>query len=114
MIIRTFLLLSVFGFFLTHTAAAQTAGDPEKGKTLYTPCQACHGANGEGMEALNAPRLTGQYAWYLKRQLQHFKNGIRGAHPDDTYGQQMAPMAQVLPDEQAIDDVVAYIVSLKE
>ena len=40
---------------------------------LYAACAACHGAQGEGNPALNAPKLTGQGAWYLQRQLRHFK-----------------------------------------
>jgi cytochrome c oxidase subunit 2 len=46
------------------------------------------------------------------RQLQNFKNGVRGNNPKDTYGMQMAPMAQTLADDQAMADVAAYIKSL--
>ncbi|MEY3659420.1 MAG: hypothetical protein RLZZ169_245 [Pseudomonadota bacterium] len=95
-----------------YSPAALAAGDPAKGKTLYATCGACHGPNGEGMEALNAPKLAGQEEWYLVRQLQNFKAGIRGTNPKDTYGMQMAPMAQTLPNDQAIADVAAYIKSL--
>ena len=31
--------------------------------------RACHGAQGEGNEALHAPKLSGSDGWYLKRQL---------------------------------------------
>lgn len=96
----------------TLSTAALAAGDPERGKTLYATCGACHGANAEGMEALNAPKLAGQEEWYTVRQLENFKNGIRGNNPRDTYGMQMAPMAQTLPDAQAMQDVAAYIRSL--
>jgi cytochrome c oxidase subunit 2 len=48
----------------------------------------------------------------MHRQLQYFKDGLRGDDPSDTYGMQMAIFAKVLPDEQAIADVVAYIKSL--
>jgi cytochrome c oxidase subunit 2 len=89
------------------------AADAERGKTLYATCGACHGANGEGMEALNAPKLAGQEEWYIIRQLQNFKNGVRGNNPKDTYGMQMAPMAQTLADDAAMADVAAYIRSLK-
>jgi cytochrome c oxidase subunit 2 len=95
---------------LSSTAFA--AGDPARGKTLYATCGACHGANAEGMEALNAPKLAGQEEWYTIRQLENFKNGVRGNNPKDTYGMQMAPMAQTLPDAQAMQDVAAYIRSL--
>jgi len=96
---------------LTLSAGAMAA-DAERGKTLYATCGACHGANAEGMEALNAPRLAGQEPWYLVRQMQNFKNGIRGNNPRDTYGMQMAPMAQLLTDDAAMEDVAAYIQSL--
>ncbi len=51
--------------------------------------------------------------WYQLSQLANYKKGLRGTHPDDIYGQQMAPMAAILPDEQAMNDVVAYISSLQ-
>jgi len=91
---------------------ALAAGDAAKGKTLYNICSACHGANAEGTAALNAPANAGQDPWYMTRQLKNFRAGIRGAHPDDTFGAQMRPMAMVLTGDQDIDDVVAYITSL--
>jgi len=97
-----------------YSAGTLAAGDAERGKTLYTTCGACHGQNAEGMEALNAPALAGQEEWYTIRQLKNFKDGVRGSNPRDTYGMQMAPMAQVLPTDQAIEDVAAYIRSLKK
>ena len=33
------------------------------------PCEACHGAHGEGMAAVQAPRIAGQTADYLQKQL---------------------------------------------
>ena len=95
-----------------YRPVVEAAGDAEKGKTLYAICAACHGANAEGTAALNAPANAGQDPWYMTRQLKNFKAGIRGAHPDDTFGAQMRPMAMVLADDQAIADVVAYISSL--
>lgn len=83
--------------------------DPVAGAAHYAACAGCHGLQGEGKQPLNAPKLSGQDAWYLARQLSYFKQGIRGAHRDDVYGQQMAGMASILPDQQAIEDVVAYI-----
>jgi cytochrome c oxidase subunit 2 len=51
--------------------------------------------------------------WYLERQLQYFKDGVRGSHADDIYGDQMAMVAGVLVGENAIKDVVAYINTLR-
>jgi len=80
---------------------------------LYVTCGACHGADGRGMQATNAPRLAGMSDWYLVTQLKNFKQGIRGAHPKDMYGPQMASMAAILADDQATNDLVGYINSLR-
>ena len=87
-------------------------GDLKAGAKLYNVCAYCHGKDGMGNEALNAPRLQGMTDWYIARQLQHFKDGVRGAHPQDYYGFQMGLMGQSLHDEQAMNDIVAYINSL--
>lgn len=86
--------------------------DAEAGKAAYAVCVACHGARGEGNQALNAPPLAGQEEWYLQRQLAKFRSGVRGTHPQDVTGQQMRPMALTLTDEQAVNNVVAYIQTL--
>lgn len=89
------------------------SGDKADGKNHYATCAACHGAKAEGNAALNAPALATLDDWYQVRQLQLFKDGSRGAHADDVYGQQMRPMAAVLADDKAMRDVVAYISSLR-
>ncbi|MCA9545576.1 MAG: cytochrome c [Myxococcales bacterium] len=95
-------------------SAGTLGGDAAKGKALYAVCTACHGPKAEGMQALNSPRLTFQQDWYLLRQLKNFQSGLRGAHPQDVYGMQMAPMAKTLVNEQALKDVIAYIKSLEQ
>lgn len=102
----------IAGSLLALSSTLAFAADAEKGKALYGLCGACHGANGEGQEALNAPRIAGQQSWYTIRQLNNFKNGVRGTDPKDTYGIQMAPMAMTLPDDEAVENVAAYIESL--
>ncbi len=87
-------------------------GDVIKGKRLYKNCSYCHGDDAQGNYAMNAPKLAGQHAWYLKRQIGSYQQGIRGAHPNDLYGKQMILMSKTLHDEQAVDDVVSYINSL--
>jgi len=90
------------------------AGNAAIGGAQYAVCAACHGPKGEGLQALNAPKLAGQSAWYLKRQILAYKNGLRGTHDDDVYGKQMAPMVATLPDDTAINNVVAYIQTLPD
>jgi cytochrome c oxidase subunit 2 len=66
------------------------------------------------MLALNAPKLSGQSEWYLRKQLLNYKSGARGAHEDDVYGRQMAPMAATLADDAAIANVIAHIQTLPD
>ncbi|QDP01325.1 cytochrome c oxidase subunit II [Thalassotalea sp. PS06] len=89
-----------------------TEANSERGETLYKNCGLCHGANGEGNYALSAPRLAGQHDWYLKRQLQNFSDNIRGAHPQDMFGNQMLLMVKSLKTDKDLDDIVAYIGTL--
>ncbi len=97
----------------SSSAAPTVQGDAAAGKAAYAVCASCHGANGEGNKALNAPKIAGQQDWYIVRQLQNFKKRIRGSDPNDTYGQQMSPMAMTLADETAINNVAAYISTFK-
>jgi len=102
------------GFPTFAQSSAEVAGDAAAGKPLYAVCAACHGAQAEGNPALNAPKLSGQGDWYLKRQLQLFKSGARGTHEKDTFGKMMAPMAATLADNAAINNVAAYIKTLPD
>ena len=43
------------------TALAEA--DLERGKQFFQVCVACHGANGEGNQLLNAPANGGQNVW---------------------------------------------------
>ena len=80
--------------------AAKVAGNAAIGAAQYGVCAACHGQQGEGnMRALNAPKIAGQSAWYLKRQIMNYKNGLRGTHEGDVYGQQMIGMVATLVDD---------------
>ena len=97
----------------TPTPAATLTGDVEAGKKAYVICVACHGEKGEGNKSLNAPRLSKQFDWYMVRQIDNFKAGIRGAHAQDIYGQQMRPMAMVLATDEQVNDVAAYIATLE-
>ena len=93
--------------------AITVEGDAVAGKVAYAVCAACHGANAEGLEQLGGPRLAGQEDWYLVRQINNFKLGRRGYHASDIFGAQMKPMVSILVDDQAINNVTAYINSLR-
>ncbi len=89
---------------------AGEAGGAEVGRELYAAaCSACHGEQGLGNAAVAAPPLAGQSPWYLARQLRHYRDGVRGSHPADPWGGVMQAAARSLPDDEDIDDVVAWI-----
>lgn len=87
-------------------------GDAAKGSTYYVTCTACHGAEGAGNQALNAPRLVGTSDWYLVETLKKYKAGIRGGASASQNSVMMRGMALSLADDQAIRDVVAHITTL--
>jgi cytochrome c oxidase subunit 2 len=90
------------------------AGNASVGAAQHAVCAACHGQQGEGLQALNAPKIAGQEPWYLRRQLNAYKSGVRGTHPEDLYGQQMAPMVATLADDAAVENVIAHIQSFPD
>ena len=54
----------------------QAAMDMASGQ--YKTCAGCHGAQGEGNASLQAPSLVNLDSWYLKRQIENFRSGVRG------------------------------------
>ena len=90
--------------------ATTITGDAARGEDYYVNiCSACHSGNGHGNDALGAPALAGVNDWYLKSSYQSYLAGIRGTHPDDFYGAQMARLAPALAKGDDIDDVIAFI-----
>ncbi len=97
-----------------RTPEQTVGGNIEAGKGAYSTCLACHGANGEGNQALNAPPLNATNDWYLVRQLHNFKNKVRaGDAAKDPTGSVMFGMASTLADEQAMKNVISYVQSLQ-
>jgi len=106
-------VVAYIGTLPVKPAPATVAGRAHKGQGSYVTCAVCHGLGGRGLQATNAPALAGMSDWYLVTQLKNFKQGVRGAHAKDMYGPQMASMTGMLTSDQAIDDVVAYINTLR-
>ncbi|MEJ2602867.1 MAG: c-type cytochrome [Gammaproteobacteria bacterium] len=96
-----------------HAAADTVNGDAARGEALYAGCAECHGSDGRGRDDTDAPALAGRSDWYLLRQLENYRAGRRGYHPDDERGQRMAASAAQLPDDAAVRAVVTYINRLK-
>jgi cytochrome c553 len=96
-------------------ADAQTAArqpDPKRGGVIVAqgtpsgapPCAQCHAFNGASDSSGAFPRIAGQSAQYLAKQLRDFASGVRS-------NALMSPVAKALsPDD--IADVTAYFASL--
>jgi cytochrome c oxidase subunit 2 len=106
-------VVAYIGTLPDKPAPATVAGSANKGQRHFVTCGACHGPGGRGVQAMNTPALAGMSDWYLVTQLKNFKQGIRGTHAKDMYGPQMASLAGMLTNDQVIDDLVAYIDTLR-
>jgi cytochrome c553 len=99
---------SVFAVLFSISGYA-AAADAAKGEALYlngdasrniTACIACHGAQGNSTISQN-PKLAGQYAAYLDKQMTEFKSGVR-------HSVIMGPLAKQLS-EADIKNLSAYM-----
>ncbi len=70
-------------------------GDPAKGKTLSQTCTACHSVDGNSINPI-WPKLAGQHASYIVKQLNDFKKGNR-------VNALMAAMVAPLSEQDMID-----------
>ncbi len=80
--------------------------DLAKGAELYKQCTVCHGTKGEGNPTQKAPRISGQYDWYVLKQLQDIKAGSNRKNPV------MVPILNKLS-EQDFKDLSAYVSKLQ-
>jgi cytochrome c553 len=105
--------LAYVASFSPKPPAITVSGDVAHGKQIYSLCAACHGAAAQGNPGVHAPALAQRTDWYLVTQLRNYRAGLRGSDPGDVNGQQMRAMAGTLADDAAVNDVVAYIDSLR-
>ena len=95
-----FVLAAIFSVSAVLAATTSlAAGDAASGKTKAAACAACHSADGNSVNPV-WPKLAGQHAPYLVKQLTNFKAGERN-------NAMMAPMAAPLS-EQDMADIAAY------
>lgn len=87
---------------LTLAPALFAQGDAAAGQAKSALCATCHGNDGNSVLAIN-PKLAGQNAKYLVKQLQDFKSGARP-------GLTMSAMVLSLS-EQDMEDIAAWYAS---
>ena len=99
---KNWLTLSL-GLLVSITSLSALAeGDVAAGKEKAAQCASCHGTDGNSLNP-EWPKLAGQHAGYLVKQLQYFEAGERE-------NATMKPMASVL-DARGREDVAAYYAS---
>jgi cytochrome c553 len=100
MILRSVVSIVVLAMALPAFAA----GDASAGRSKSQACAACHGADGNAAIP-NYPKLAGQHASYLVKQLQAFKSNKR---KDPIMNGQVANLSQ-----QDMEDIAAYFAKQK-
>ena len=95
-------LVALFLLLGSITAQSQNV---EKGAQLYGTCIQCHGEKGLGNVKEKAPRIAGQYDWYVYTQLVNFKAKKRK-------NEKMYPFIKNLSD-QDYKDLAAFVSQLK-
>jgi len=92
--------------FLGFSASAVAQGDADKGKLKSVTCGACHGVDGNSAISMN-PKLAGQHANYLAKQLREFKLASQTGGKEGRNNAIMNGMSAALS-EQDILDLAAY------
>ena len=85
--------------------ALKKKGDLRRGADSFEVCTACHLHQAEGTADGTYPRLAGQHAAFLMKQLADIRVGLR----DNPF---MFRFAATLTDPQELADVSAYVASL--
>jgi cytochrome c553 len=89
-------------------AARRSKADADRGAELFTVCAGCHGPDGAGTRNGTVPRIGGQLAAVLIKQLVDFRHARR-------WDPRMEPVtdAHHIGAPQAIADVAAYVAGLE-
>ncbi|EPR3585818.1 c-type cytochrome [Vibrio alginolyticus] len=95
---------------LLASCSVWAQGNIEAGKAKSQTCVACHGADGNSA-ITTYPKLAGQHAKYLEKQLKELKLGMTSGGKQGRYDPVMSGMAMPLSDED-IADLSAYYASL--
>lgn len=98
------ILISLLGLFAV-AGTSQAAGDAEAGKEKAQVCFSCHGVNGNSANPV-WPKLAGQNAGYIAKQLMDFKAGKDRNDP-----LMMGQVASLSPQDMA--DLAAFFAKQK-
>lgn len=103
---------TVSEFPIILTEAPGPEANLEKGRFLFAnECMECHRYNGKGEVVFKSAPLISLNRTYLRRQLENFHEGKRGAAESDLYGNKMVNITSRLSDED-MELLVDYIGAL--
>jgi cytochrome c553 len=102
--VKKLLLIAISLTFAGSPAILHAEGKISAGKEKSTTCAGCHGDDGNS-QVSTFPKLAGQHASYVTKQLHAFKTGAR-------HDAMMAPLATSLSEEDILD-LAAYYASEK-
>jgi cytochrome c oxidase subunit 2 len=105
------LLLLIGGLNLSGCRLGTTDA-ATRGQEVFETCVPCHNADGSGNPEIGAPNIAGMKAWYVERELEKFRAGVRGMHFNDVEGMRMRPMALSLTSEDDVKAVSHYVETL--
>jgi len=105
---KKFIFTVLLGFSAVTTVNA-AQGDADAGKGKSAMCAACHGPDGNSLVP-TYPKLAGQSANYLVKQLTEFKLGMTSGGKSGRVDPVMGSMAMTLS-EQDMADVAAFYAS---
>ena len=103
-------LTLLFGVGITSNAKALD-GDVSAGKAKSATCAACHGMDGNAPVNIY-PKIAGQHADYIYKQLKEFKLGMTSGGKEGRMDPVMSGMSMPLTD-QDMKDLSLYYASLK-
>jgi cytochrome c oxidase subunit II len=105
------LLLLVGGLNLSGCRLGTTDA-ATRGQEVFETCVPCHNSDGSGNPTVGAPNIAGMKEWYVERELEKFRAGVRGMHFSDVEGMRMRPMALSLATDEDVKAVAHYVETL--
>ncbi|MCP5537415.1 MAG: c-type cytochrome [Akkermansiaceae bacterium] len=109
-----FAILAILAWLLPRQSGGDRAKDEAaavSADAYQTVCSACHGDRGQGNMDIGAPSIASLPRWYVEKQVDNFRKGLRGDHPADHTGQAMRAAILALTDkriDEALDTLEAF------
>lgn len=110
--IAFFILPLLIGVVSLSGCRVGTMDAATRGQEVFETCVPCHNADGSGNSAIGAPNIAGMKTWYVERELDKFRAGVRGIDFNDVEGMRMRPMALSLISEDDVKAVAHYVETL--